>query len=324
MPAHPFLQRLAEPRPLLLDGATGTELNRRGVSTDLPLWSARALLEAPDILRQIHADYLAAGAEVLTTNTFRAHRRSLARAGLGARARELTFLAAQIAAEIPNPKSQIPNQKTGDRGPETEIPNLKSQIPNLKSQIILAGSLAPLEDCYSPELVPPPAECEREHAEMAQNLAEAGVDFILIETMNTAREAAAAAQAAAATGLPFAVSFVCRSDGRLFSGESVTAAARAVLPFGPALLGINCTPTLTLHEPLAELAAVTTLPLAAYGNVGHTDDVSGWTLTDDVPPEEYARYAARWLETAPNLRLLGGCCGTSPAHIRALRALVDG
>src|SRR5574342_1176370 len=94
-----FLGRLTTARPLLLDGATGTELNRRGVNTDLPLWSARALLEAPDVLGQIHLDYVRAGAELITANTFRTHRRSLARAGLGDEAERLTRLAVSLARD---------------------------------------------------------------------------------------------------------------------------------------------------------------------------------------------------------------------------------
>src|SRR6266851_5645740 len=94
-----FLKRLARARPILLDGATGTELNRRGVDTELPLWSARALLDAPAALSQIHADYVRAGAEVLTADTFRTHRRSLARGGhaYAERAAELTRLAVGLA-----------------------------------------------------------------------------------------------------------------------------------------------------------------------------------------------------------------------------------
>ena len=89
MIASPFLTRLASGRVLLLDGATGTELQRRGVDTGLPLWSARALIEAPEVLTAIHADYVAAGADIITTNTFRTHRRTLTRAGMGERTREL-------------------------------------------------------------------------------------------------------------------------------------------------------------------------------------------------------------------------------------------
>src|SRR5688572_1998339 len=94
-----FLKRLVQRRPVLLDGATGTELNRRGTNTDLPLWSARALLEAPDVLRKIHLDYVRAGAELITANTFRTHRRSLARAGLGDQALPLTLQAVGLARE---------------------------------------------------------------------------------------------------------------------------------------------------------------------------------------------------------------------------------
>src|SRR5436853_307232 len=79
---RPFRDRLAEPRPVLLDGATGTELNRRGVDTSLPLWSAAALRSAPEVVRQIHADYIAAGAEVVTANTFRTHERNRHAAGI--------------------------------------------------------------------------------------------------------------------------------------------------------------------------------------------------------------------------------------------------
>src|SRR5205085_4770348 len=165
----------------------------------------------------------------------------------------------------------------------------------------VAGSLAPLEDCYSPELVPPQAECEREHAEMADNLAAAGVDLILVETMNTIREARAAVQAALATGLPVLASFVCRTDGRLFSGESVAKAIAAIAPLGVAGLLINCTPSTTIHEPFAELtAALAGLPApmpvrGLYANIGHTNDIDGWTSTTDVTPMEYARLAGGWL-----------------------------
>jgi homocysteine S-methyltransferase len=297
-----FLKRLMQRRPVLLDGATGTELNRRGVNTDLPLWSARAMLQAPDVLRQIHVDYVRAGAEVLTANTFRTHRRSLAHAGLADQALALTLQAVGLAREA---------ARTAENG----------------QRCFVAGSLAPLEDCYSPELVPPQAECEREHGEMARHLASAGVDLMLVETMNTIREAEAAVRAARATGLPVLASVVCRSDGRLFSGERVAEAARALAPLGVAGLLVNCTPSTTIHAPFAELRAAVVeqavrVPLTGlYANIGHTDDVSGWTNTEDVTPLEYARLASGWLTQGANL--VGGCCGTTPGHIAALRVMLS-
>jgi S-methylmethionine-dependent homocysteine/selenocysteine methylase len=285
-----------------LDGATGTELDRRAVDTSLPLWSARALLDAPDVLFQIHTDYLRAGAEIVTADTFRTHRRSLAKGGLGDRAGALTLQAVQIARQA------------------------IERFPHAGLRFV-AGSLAPLEDCYSPELVPPQAECDREHAEMAARLAEAGVDLILVETMNTVREAKAATQAARATGLPVLTSFICRSDGRLLSGETVAEAVRAIAPLGGVGLLINCTPSTTIHEPFRELRAALARGtshrppiLGLYANIGHTDSVRGWESTADVTPLEYARLAVNWLKLGANL--IGGCCGTTPGHIAAVRMVM--
>jgi len=185
-------ERLTNPRPILLDGATGTELNRRGVSTELPLWSTRALLDAPQTLLEVHRDYVNAGAEILTANTFRTYRRNLEPAGLGDRAAKLTTQAVEIARDAANGRAWV------------------------------VGSQPPLEDCYSPELTPDDDALWREHAEMSRNLASAGVDGILVETQHTIREAVAATNAATETGLPLMVSFVCGNDGRLLSGESLS------------------------------------------------------------------------------------------------------
>ena len=292
MAAKSFRQRLRQqPSVVLLDGATGSELHSRGCDTRLPLWSARALLEAPDVVAKVHAEYAKAGAEIVTANTFRTTRRAIARAGLKPQAKLLTAKAVELAR--------------------------KSKAP------FVAGSIGTLEDCYKPQLVPPFPECEREHGEHAEHLAEAGVDLLLIETMNSIGEAAAAAHSAQKTGLPIFVSFVCRSDGRILSGERVRAAAERLLELGVAGLGINCTPTATLHEPLAELLAAVNdrVPVAAYGNLGKTDAVHGWTSTEELDPNGYAMRAERWMELGA--RVIGGCCGTTPAHVAALKKVVD-
>ena len=283
-----LVECLQDPRPLLLDGATGTELNRRGVDTGLPLWSAKALLDAPDVVRQIHRDYVAAGAEVVTANTFRTYRRTLTHAGLGERAAELTALAVQIAREAADCKAWV------------------------------VGSQPPLEDCYSPQLCPDDVALAEEYAEMAANLANAGVDAILAETHNTIREAVAATRAAMATGLPVLVSFVCGNDGRLLSGESLSDAVRAVVPFHPVAILVNCVPAEIVVPLLREIQqAAPGVPRGAYANVGRPDPVQGWVNTDAQEPDRYAEFAEQWL--AAGAKIIGGCCGTTPAHIRRIR-----
>jgi len=285
--------------PLLLDGATGTELHRRGVNTGLPLWSANALLDEKDsqTLKQIHLDYLNAGADIITANTFRTHRRSLAKGGYGQRARELTLKAVAIAREA--------------------IALTPTLSPTEKRERMIAGSIAPLEDCYSPQLVPTNLEREREHSEMIEHLAEANVDIFLIETMNTIREAATAAKAATRIGgIPVVVSFVCGVDGKLLSSDSLNDAARTVIDLGADIIGVNCVSTPHIKACLDQLRSFN-MPLIAYGNIGHIDERDGWTNTDAVDPESYARYAATW-----NAQIIGGCCGTTPEHIRHLEKII--
>jgi S-methylmethionine-dependent homocysteine/selenocysteine methylase len=279
-----------------LDGAMGTELTRRGVDTALPLWSAIALDNAPDTVRQIHADYIAAGADILTANTFRTNTRALGKAGIAHRAHELTQRAVSLARDAACGRARV------------------------------AGSIAPVEDCYTPDLVPTEAELAREHGELAAALASAGVDLMLVETMNTAREAAAACAAAHATGRPLWVSFTLGADNHLLSGESLAAAVAAVSRFAPEAVLVNCIPVAQCESALGVLShALSAAGLAAstrfgaYGNVGHVDDAVGWTLTNAVTPEAYALAAQRWC--ALGASIIGGCCGTTPAHIAALASL---
>lgn len=293
MIATSFRDRLADPRPILLDGATGTELTRRGVDTRLPLWSARALVKVPEKVLEIHRDYVAAGAEVVTANTFRTHRRSLAHGGFGGDARRLTRLAVDLARDAV-------------RGTGAYV----------------AGSIAPLEDCFRPDLVPEDAALVAEHAEMARHLAEAGADLILVETMNTVRESWVATAAAKETGLPVLSSVVAGLGATLYSGEPLASAARALLPLAPDALLVNCVPARRVLEPLRALVTASggRTRIGAYGNIGHADDVDGWSATADVPPDEYARLAASWI--AAGASIVGGCCGTTPEHVAAMRRLL--
>jgi homocysteine S-methyltransferase len=277
---------------VILDGAMGTELERRGVETKLPLWSAWGLLEAPEVVQAIHREYVEAGAEVITANTFRTHRRSLAAAGMGDRAEELTRLAFELAARARD---------------------------DVGADVLIAGSMAPLEDCYHPERVPPLDRLRGEHQEIAENLAKAGVDLLLLETMGTLEEIEAASRAAHGTGIPFMVSAIPREDGELLGGSSLAEMVRLVGPFKPLTIMLNCGNHRVLSAALAKLlAAEPTAPVGAYANMGRPNDETGWSFTDEMAPDDYAEVAREWVRMGA--RVVGGCCGTTPAHIRALAA----
>jgi len=287
------------PDVTILDGATGSELDRRGVDVTLPLWSARAILDAPDVLEQIHREYLDAGAEAITANTFRTHRRSLEQGGLGDRAAELTRRAVEIA------------RRARDA---------------VNPEALVLGSVAPLEDCYEPDLAPDDDACHAEHREMIDHLANAGVDMLLIETMNNLAEAKAAVDAARAR-MPgkWIASFCTRADaapGVLLSGELI----ERILPDldNAWAVGVNCVAAPALRASIAHLRArlPASVRVSAYANVGHPDPVRGWVNTDAVAADRYADYAATWIDAGATI--VGGCCGTTPATIKAIAQRIRG
>lgn len=293
--------RLREGMPLLLDAAMGSDLDRRGIPTTLPLWSARGLLERPDLVRQIHIDNLHAGADIITTNTFRSTARTLRRAGLDpARAEEFDALAVLLAHEARE--------------------NARRQ------DALIAGSLAPLEDCYLPVFETAPDVALDEHRAQARNLAAAGVDFLMVETMPTAAEAAIALQAAVETGLPATVGFVCAAavEGepvRLLSSETLADAVALVTPIDPTAIFANCAAPAVIAAAIGELVELTPLPVGGYANAGHVDSHTGWSSEGGVAADEYAGLALGWIEQGATV--VGGCCGTHPAHTAALRQSLD-
>lgn len=284
-------ERLRKKPVLLLDGALGTELFRRGIDTRLPVWSAHALATNPEVVREIHQDYIRAGAEIITTDTFRTTTRALGKKGLANRARELTFLAVEEAKE--------------------------ARAQTAKHPVWIAGSVAPLEDCYEPNLVPDFKTAFREHSEFVEWLVEAGVDLILIETMNSVDEAKAAAMAACRVNLPFFVSFTCAPGGRIYGGEEIEQAVQAVLPLHPSALLINCTPSADVSAALCLLVQASQLPAGAYANIGKPEPVFGWEFTHEVDIPRYTDYAKEWVDCGA--KIIGGCCGTTPEYIAALK-----
>jgi len=267
---------------IVLDGATGTELGRRGVDTRSALFSAASLSTEAGIaaLRAVHADYVRAGAQVITANTFRTNPRKAGDGWAG-----LTSLAVRIARE---------------------------------SGAVVAGSIAPAADCYRPDLRPARDDARREHGELARALAEAGCAILLVETVAAADEGLAAVEAAAATGLPVWVAAMAMPDGRMRSGDDLRAFFRDARSAGANAALINCVPVAGVDLGL-DAAAESGLPFGGYAHMGEVDPAAGWPPTPVLSPEEYARRVSSWL--ARGATIVGGCCGTTPSHVEALAQL---
>lgn len=285
-------ERWLDGPPLLLDGALGTEIERRGGPAGLPLWSTHALISDPALVERIHREYAAAGAEVLVADTFRTQARTLAQGGLAGRAAELCARAIDLA---------------------------RAAARDAEHRCWVAGSAPPLEDCYRPDLVPDDATLRREQGEHVRKLVEAGADLVWIETMNTLGEARAALAASHALGAPAVVSFVCDGAARLLSGESLTEALAALSSDPPWAVGVNCLPAPAARACLPALAACG-LPFFVYANLGEPDADGGFRRDDALSPEAFAEEARAWL--AAGAAAVGGCCGTTAAHVRAIGNLL--
>jgi S-methylmethionine-dependent homocysteine/selenocysteine methylase len=269
----------------LLDGPMGTELNARGISTDLPLWSAAAIDAAPQTIAAIHADYAAAGATVHTANTFRTKRRTV-----GDDWQTLARRAVDIA------RRSVPSDHR------------------------VAGSIAPLEDCYRPDLSPGAAS-RREHRELAELLVQTGCDLLLCETFPHGGEALVAVQEAVRTGKTTWLALTAGPQADLLSPNQMAEIANRAVDAGAAAVLVNCTPAKeTLRFVTAIAAARLSVPIGAYANAGSADDQIGWQSSSDVSTQAYAEHARRWIDAGASL--IGSCCGTGPAHIAALRQML--
>ena len=228
---------------------------------------------------------------MITANTFRTHARNLQALGQEHRAGELTMRAVELARQAAGEIAYV------------------------------AGSIAPLEDCYSPQLTPSEEELTDEHEKMVAHLVESQVDFLLIETQVTIREACIAGAAAARTGIPFGISFVCGANGCLLSGEPLLEAYQAVLPLAPSVFLVNCLPAEDVLRTLDPVLGRSGGPLfGAYANTGRMTATGVWESTSGQNPAVYAEIATEWMTR--DLKIIGWCCGTGPEHISALKRIV--
>lgn len=259
---------------VVVDGPMGTELAARGVPTPPPGWSAYAIRSHPDVVAAIHADYARAGATVHRTNTFRAQPRVFGDA-FAPLVDEAVALARRAA--------------TGGR---------------------VAGSIAPIEDCYRPDLSPPEREARPLHRALAERLAATGCDRLVCETFPHAGEARVAVEEAVRTGLPTWAALTAGPDAALMTPAAMGEAARACVDAGASAVLVACTAaeaTLAYVEAIARAG----VPFGAYANAG--------IPADAMTPERYAALARTWIDAGATI--VGACCGTGPMHVAAVAAL---
>ena len=252
-------------------------------------------------MTDIYRDYIRAGADIITTNTFRTQRRTLAKTGLAHETERINRLAADLAISARNAK--------------------KSQHP-----VFVAACMTTLEDCYRPDLVPPPAVCAAEHTEQAKLLAQTAVDFFLLETFNTIAEAEIAAAAVKKTGKNFVVSFTARSDGNILNGDSWIDALTRLEKFSPLAILVNCVP-LSIAERafwfLARDAKAKNIPFGVYANgEGASGGDEGWNFSKPGNPiDTYIQACRKWC--ALGATIIGGCCGTTPEYTKRYTKIIN-
>lgn len=283
--------KLKKNKIYILDGAMGTELQRRKFNTYLPLWSARALFEKPRLVKKIHKEYIQAGADIITTNTFRTQRRTLAKVGLASKTKKINELAVKLA------KQAVVEAK-------------------VRRKIYIAGSLTALEDCYEPKLVPPQEIAEKEHLEQVKILAKTPIDFFLLETFNTIRETEAAAKAVAKTRKDMIISFTINKSGNLRSGEKLKDAVARLNKYSPLAYMVNCAIPSTVTKGLQILKSITSLPVGVYANgTGQAGSPLGWSFVYTANDAyNYFHYCFDWKEMGA--KIIGGCCGTTPEYTK--------
>ena len=301
----PFAPWLDQGSPVLLDGGLGTELERRGHTQLCRLWSSALVRTNPAAIREVHRDYLEAGAACIATATFQAATPTLRSAGLHqAEGEELLRDAVALATRE--------RDRFARRHPDRPRPLVAASIGPYGASL---GNGAEYHgDCQLSQ-----RELRAFHAERWRVMCDTEADIIALETIPSWAEARALLSLLAATPERQAwISFTCRDACHISDGTPLKEVLKAVQGI-PNLcaLGVNCiAPRLALRitRTLAEFASV---PAIVYPNASNAWDLASRTPFDETSPEDFAKVAAQWQKAGA--QIIGGCCRTTPAHIAALR-----
>jgi methionine synthase / methylenetetrahydrofolate reductase (NADH) len=284
-----FLERIHS-EVLVGDGAIGTMLYAKGVGLDVNFEHLN--LVRPELVTELHAEYLAAGAQVIETNTFGANYTKLQAIGLEGKVSAINRKGAELARKV------------------------------AAGRAFVAGSVGPLVRVKGDERELAAAETTAIFREQCEALADGGVDLIILETFSDLGQLICAVAAAKATGLPVIASMAFLEGGRSAAGIEVERAAAALAAAGSDLLGANCgAGPLEVLATVKRLAAASPLPITAFANSGFPEYVDGRYIYRATP--DYFAAMGREMAAA-GAALVGGCCGTTPEHVRLLAERLRG
>jgi homocysteine S-methyltransferase len=286
-------------RPVLIDGGTGTELQKAGVPMHDKAWSGRAVLSDPDAVRQVHEDFIRAGAEVIITNTFAAARHMLEPGGLGDHVEAINTNAVKLAKQARDNAAECPVAIVGS---------------------ICEWTFVEESEWNTPEAV------DRSVREQANLLSAAGVEVLALEMCERSEFSAAAIEAASEAGLPLwiGMSATRHKDSDVLTAFGYTdrafdELARAMSKYPVMALNIMHTPVPDVDEALRIVRKHWDGPVGVYPEAGHFI-MPNWQFIDVIEPQELAETVRHWV--GDGVRMVGGCCGLGPEHISAMRAVL--
>jgi homocysteine S-methyltransferase len=302
-------ERLQAGEILLLDGGVSTEIRRRGVALDKNVWSGLATKTNPDEVRQVHEDYICAGAQIITANTYSTARHVLESINLGHEAKMLNLKSVQLAQQARDAVADEP--------------------------VLIAGSMSSMPPLTSHREVAVDGQVESSYQELAESLVSAGVDLIIAEMMRDVENASMVIRAAVSTGLPVLIGFSAMIadngvDVRSLRWKNTDDTTRAhdfgemvdqLKPLGGLAAGVMHTRVEDTAPALAVLRRHWSGPLLAYAETGKLI-LPDWIYEEVSSPAQYAAEIDGWIRDF-GVQIVGGCCGTGPEHIRALRELLD-
>lgn len=314
----PIAEFLRQVPVIILDGALATELEQRGANLDDPLWSAKVLLEQPQLIRAVHRDYFQAGADIATTASYQATFQGFARRGLTA-SQTAQLLRTSVLLAVEAREDYL---RQSERRSE---PHAGTSRPRPRPRPLIAASVGPygaaLADGseYRGGYALRDDELMAFHRPRLAVLAEAGPDLMACETVPSLREALVLARLLEEFPQCCAwISFSCRDGAHTGEGQAIGDCARALEAFPQIVsVGVNCTRPDLIASLLQRMRDHTSKPLLAYPNSGEAYDAATKSWHGNVAAVPFAAQALEWYRAGA--RLIGGCCRTRPADIRAIR-----